>query len=422
MNNLINEAKKRGIELEVVQNKNLFREINVFNTEVKNYELSNITNYEIKVIYKGKSFVIKTEDINDLETIFNDINSVVNLFDNCDSDVLASKSIVESDRNTCDIDAVKIKNDLIELTKINDDVITSTEIIVNYNFLEEHIMNTNSIELKESNSNIMIYVSLVANKDGVVLSSDDYYYTKNYSLEELKEFISKIKQDVISKFNYKKIESGKYKVLFDHNCMNDILATFVSSFSANVINKGLSVLNDKFNKKIFSDKISIIEDPKNNNYPGKKLFDKEGTETSYKVIIDKGMFITKLYNNKEAIKDRTSSTGNADGVHNMYLASGDKSFENLMDVMDTGILLTELSGLHCGINQLTGDMSLECKGYLVKDGVKKDYLNEIVLSTNLFEMLNNVLFIGNDLVFKSTSVGSPSVLCDNIMIVGGKNE
>ena len=122
----------------------------------------------------------------------------------------------------------------------------------------------------------------------------------------------------------------------------------------------------------------------------------------------------------EALKENLISTGNADGVSNMYLVPGNNSFNDLIKKMSNGVIVTDLSGMHSGVNTITGDMSLDAKGYLVENGVITKPLKAILLSANLFEILNNVKLIGNDLRFWSTNVGSPSILCDNIMIVGEK--
>ena len=189
-------------------------------------------------------------------------------------------------------------------------------------------------------------------------------------------------------------------------------------FYAESINKKTSPLVDKFQEKIFSDKITIVEDPTNEKYIGKSLFDNDGVKTYYKKIVENGKFITKLYDRKTALKEDVLSTGNASGVRNAYLVPGEKSYKELIEQLKDGIIIENIEGLHAGLNTLTGDISLQATGFLVKNAKIVKALNMIILSTNIFELLNNVVEIGNDLEFFGEVSGAPSLLVSDITIVG----
>ena len=53
----------------------------------------------------------------------------------------------------------------------------------------------------------------------------------------------------------------------------------------------------------------------------------------------------------------------------MYLMPGFLSFDELVKKLNNGVIITDLKGLHSGVNTVTGDMSLEAKGYLVENGI-----------------------------------------------------
>ena len=139
-----------------------------------------------------------------------------------------------------------------------------------------------------------------------------------------------------------------------------------------------------------------------------------------KEIIKNGYFITKLYDNKTAIKDKTKSTGNSFGTRNMYIVPGQLNKNELIKELNDGIYITYIEGLHAGIDNTTGDISLQAEGYLIKNGEKEKALNMIILSTNIFELFKNVIEVGNDLEFFSITSGAPSLLIRDITIVGQK--
>ena len=102
----------------------------------------------------------------------------------------------------------------------------------------------------------------------------------------------------------------------------------------------------------------------------------------------------------------------------MYIKPGKKTFDELLLNMHDGIIIDEVYGTHAGINQKTGTISLQAEGFTVKNGKIDKPLNMIILSTDIKELLNNVIEIGNDLKFFDEQMGMPSLLIDNITVAG----
>ena len=169
---------------------------------------------------------------------------------------------------------------------------------------------------------------------------------------------------------------------------------------------------------MFSNKITIVEDPLNISLVGTRIFDMEGNATYYKELIKDGKFITKLYDNKNAIIEDKKSTGTSGGVRNMYIVPGSNSYEELIKKMDNGIIIDLLEGLHAGANTITGELSLQASGYEIKEGKISKALKLIIMQTTLKELFNKVIDIGNDLEMFSVTGGSPSILFNDITIVG----
>ena len=101
---------------------------------------------------------------------------------------------------------------------------------------------------------------------------------------------------------------------------------------------------------------------------------------------------------------------------NLYLEKGDHSFQDLLNKLQNGILITGFSGLHSGLNSISGDFSLATEGFLIENGIISKPLNQVTSAGNFFELLKNIEYIGSDLKFNLSGVGSPSVLINNISI------
>ena len=79
--------------------------------------------------------------------------------------------------------------------------------------------------------------------------------------------------------------------------------------------------------------------------------------------------------------------------------------------------------MHAGANAITGDFSLAASGFEIVDGKKGAPVKSITVSGNFFNVLKDIVRIGEDLKFNpfsfgATRCGSPSVLIKEMTIAG----
>ena len=103
---------------------------------------------------------------------------------------------------------------------------------------------------------------------------------------------------------------------------------------------------------------------------------------------------------------------------NFYIAPGEKSLDELFAECDNGFYLTDVQGLHAGINIINGDFSLQAQGFEIVAGKLGKPVTLVVASGNITSLLNDVLEIGSDLTFKTGSIGAPSLLVGKLSISG----
>ena len=148
-------------------------------------------------------------------------------------------------------------------------------------------------------------------------------------------------------------------------------------------------------------------------------------------IIQNGILKTFLHSKKTGEIDNIGSTGNgfrsshkaSIGVMstNMYIVEGDKSLDEMISSIKRGIVITDIHGLHAGINPTSGDFSLSANGLLVENGMIIRPLAQITVAGNLYRMLNDIRYIGNDTKFShpsSSYFGSPSIYINSLTISG----
>ena len=290
------------------------------------------------------------------------------------------------------------------------------------------IINSKGLNLKNKSNLLSAYVVPII-KEGENMHDGMGYVTAK-SLEDVNP--KKIAEDgineAVSRIGGKSIPSGKYKTIINNEAMVSLLSTFAGVFSGDAAQKGLSLLKGKEGEIIASDKVTLLDDPHLIDGLSSVPFDDEGVATKKKDIIHEGKLMTLLHNLKTAHKGNTKSTSNGFkssyaspvGVSptNFYIQKGSKSFDELLEEVGEGVLITEFAGLHSGANSITGDFSLAAKGFYIKDGKKDFPVEQITVASNFFDLLKNVVEVGSDLKFPMSSDGSPSIRVEGLSIAG----
>ena len=225
------------------------------------------------------------------------------------------------------------------------------------------------------------------------------------------------------------VSAGKYKVLIRNDAMGDMLSAFSSMFSAEAAQKGLSLLKDKTGESIASSSISIIDDPLMADNP--REFDDEGVPSVKTTVVENGVLRSFLHNLKTAKKAGVPSTSNGGraGVaspvdimpSNFYIAAGSASFEEMVNELCDGLIITDVSGLHAGLNPVSGEFSLIAQGRLVSGGKIVRPVDQITVAGSFMELMQSVETVGSDLRFGPSGgarIGSPSLLIKELTISG----
>ncbi len=416
---LINLAKENNIDLEVCSKKEYSAQISVLNSTLENFYISNTTKHNIKAIKDDKCIFYVSEDLSNPDYIISELNKTFILSDNDNKNILSINSYENINKEFSKPDFKKVKEDLLSLYDLKKEYsfIKNIEASYSYNYMDISIKNKNNYMTDNTHSNY-IYVSISGEKNNIVKSDYISIYTNNYDFNSIKEEVIKLINYIKIKFDETSINTNKYTVLLNNNVVKDILSTFIPSFSTRNIDMKLSFLTDKLNQKVFSDKISIIEEPVNTKFVSTRHFDDEGTLTYNKEYVSNGIFV-KTYNNLEyALKNKEEKTGNSYGVRNFHIKEGNKSYNELISIMQNGIIINRIEGMHSGINTRNGDISLQATGLLVENGIIIKPLNMIILQSNIIEILNNVLEVGSDLKEFNSRISSPSLLLNDIIICG----
>lgn len=400
--------------------------IKMYNDEVHKNQTMNITTYTIKATYNNSTITINSDYLD--ESLIAEIKEVAEFTENRVLDEILDAKQIKANKELKKEVVSEFKKTLIDAYKI-----TKKEPLCNfylqeieYKAINKKIINSNGLSLESNNSYYEYACEITSKKDGeeAVVDSKIMVVKDKEDLDILgftKEVV------LINKMHLdkKSISSGKYKILFKESVVKDLISYFVSMLNGNSVNKKITMLSSSLNKKEFSDKLTIIENPSDEKSPSYRLFDDEGTMTSKKELLSCGVVKSVLYDKKSAKEVNKDSTGNSYNggidVKNVYLEKGDSSFEDLIKKMDKGIIINDVmvssSATNINTGVYTGEIS---SGFLVKNGKIVSGINNVIFSTSLKEIFNNVIDIGNEIVYTNSDIGAPCLLVENITITGAE--
>lgn len=332
------------------------------------------------------------------------------------------------EENLKNIEIPQIENFLINLEKeaysLDKRIKTVVVCMFGMGESERIIKNSKGISLHDRGNTAYSYISVSAEENGVVKTGSDFKVSRDFKAFDYKTLAENAVKKAAAKLDTVKPELKENICIIENTAFTSLLDSMTGIFSAEAVQKNLSLLKGKLGEKIACEKFTLIDDPHLENGEGSCSFDSEGVPTKYKELVSKGILKTYLYNLKTAKKDGVKSTGNAAkggykgtiGISpfNLYVKKGEVSFDELLKKMDRGVVITDFAGLHSGLNSVSGDFSLAAEGFIVENGKKGKAFNQITVAGNFFELLLNIEEIGEDMKFSLSGTGSPSVLVKNL--------
>lgn len=431
---LMTKALAAGIEdIEVSISTSKTTTLQVYEQEVDSFTISESKGFDIRGIYQGTMGSCYVEEDTD-ENIDFIITSILQNAQAITSEdeveiYVGEKEypVVEQSINHCiEVDVRKKVELLKSLEKglLESDSRMDQVMSVSYQDLEvgAQIDNSKGIHVQRQDSFSVLSAAVLVKDHEDQKSAYDVLTLKSLDDFDSAAFIENLKEKAVQKLHAKQIPSGQYPVLMEKEAMANLLRSLCGLFDGENAFKGISLLKDKAGTKIFDEKITIIDDPLWKDGYNSTPFDGEGVGCFQKTIVENGVLKGYLHNLKSAKLMHTTSTGNGfDGgisPTNLYIQPGTMAYEDMIATMECGVIITELNGLHAGLNAITTEFSLQAAGFYVEKGKIIKPVNLITIAGNFLELMKDVQMIGNDLKFQLSGIGSPSILFPAMAISG----
>ncbi len=246
----------------------------------------------------------------------------------------------------------------------------------------------------------------------------DYWYSVarcSEDLESAQTVGEKAAARTIRRLQARSLSSRQCPVVYAADVAGSLLGTFVSAISGGNLYRKSSFLLDALDKQVFPKFVRILEQPYLLRGLGSAAYDIEGVQTRNRDLVSEGVLRSYVLSCYSARKLGLQTTGNAGGVRNLTIDSGEDDFKGILEKMDTGLLVTEMMGQ--GINMVTGDYSRGAAGFWVEKGEIQYPVEEITIAGNMKDMFNNIVAVGNDVDYRG-NIRTGSILIEEMAIAG----
>jgi PmbA protein len=217
--------------------------------------------------------------------------------------------------------------------------------------------------------------------------------------------------------------TGAFPVLFDERVSSTLIGHLMAAINGRSVARGASWLKDALGERVLPVGMDLIENPFRKRVGGSKPFDGEGLAVSKRAWIENGVLTGWVLDLASARQLGMESTGNAargassapsPSVGNLMLTAGEKSRDELIAEMGTGLIVTSMIG--SSVNPNTGEYSRGASGFWVENGEIIRPVNECTVAGNLREMLRSMVAANDGQAHLSRVV--PSLLVEGLTIAG----
>lgn len=432
-------AKEKGIkESELKVSTSYSLNVSLFHSEINNFTVEDGSNYIARGIINGKFGNASCDVYNSkkAEFLVDEIIKNAKVIQNEDPAILFKGSPKYRRVNTFNkklgetpidkkIEALYALEK--KLKEIDPRIVEVEGVEYNESVTSMSIYNSHGLKLTQKLNYYYILGSVVAKEGEQVKTAYEIKLGSDFSEVNIDELAKVIADKALAQLGGEPCKSKKYKAVLAPEVISAFASVYVDHASAENVQKQSSLFIGKVGQQVASKKITIEDKPLQKGSPFSRWFDDEGVATYNKPIIKKGILQGYLHNLTTAAKAGVESTGNGAssgskiGVDTfaLYLKPGRKSQEELFAKVKDGVYITQVQGLHAGMNGQSGNFSLQSTGFLIKDGKLDRALDVITISGNLVDVMNDISEVGNDSKILLGGNTFPSVIVKKLA-VGGK--
>ena len=204
----------------------------------------------------------------------------------------------------------------------------------------------------------------------------------------------------------RKPPSARLTVVLDTRVTSTLLSVLAGTLSGEAVLKGRSLFANRVGEQVAAAGLTLVDDPTDGRAYGAGRFDSEGLACRRNVLIEDGVLQGFVYNTYAGRRAGVASTACAVrggfkttpgvGCRALSLEPGRQSQAEILAHVGEGFLVQSVSGVHSGVNPVSGDFSVGAEGLMIRGGELAEPAREVTVASTIQRMLSDVVAVGDD--------------------------
>jgi PmbA protein len=221
--------------------------------------------------------------------------------------------------------------------------------------------------------------------------------------------------------------SGSVTLVLEPRMAATLLGVVAGTLNGESVLKKRSPFADRVGDRIASRLVTLVDDPTDPMSLGADPHDGEGLATRPVPLIVDGVLQGFLHNTMTGRRAGVPSTASAVrgyrstpgvGAQALALATRTGSLDELIAGVDHGVLVQSMTGLHSGVNPVSGDFSVGVEGLMVRGGRRAEPIREATIASTLQRLLLDVTGVGGEREWTPGGTGAAALVIPGVTLGG----
>jgi PmbA protein len=222
--------------------------------------------------------------------------------------------------------------------------------------------------------------------------------------------------------------SGSVTLVLEPRLAATLLGVVAGTLNGESVLKGRSPFADRVGEQIASPLVTLVDDPTDPLSLGADTHDGEGLATRRVPLIVAGVLQGFLHNTMTGRRAGVPSTASAVrgfrstpgvGAQALAIATDAGGLAELVAGVDgPGVLVQSMTGLHSGVNPVSGDFSVGVEGLMVRGGARAEPIREATIASTLQRLLLDVSAVGGEREWTPGGTGATALVIPGVTLSG----
>ena len=226
--------------------------------------------------------------------------------------------------------------------------------------------------------------------------------------------------------------SGTVTLVLEPRMAATVVGIVAGTLNGESVLKGRSPFAERVGEPIASPLVTLVDDPTDPLSLGADRHDGEGLATRRVPLVEAGVLQGYLHNTMTGRRAGVPSTASAVrgyrstpgvGAQALAIATGTGAgagggLDDLIAGVDHGVLVQSMTGIHSGVNPVSGDFSVGVEGLMLRGGTRAEPVREATVASTLQRLLLDVAAVGSEREWTPGGTGSAALVIPGVTLSG----